>query len=88
MLQPNKVQAIYSLRDAAEHKAMAEMILRTEPSERHRDQLLDAQIALEAKTQDAIEACHECGAKHNADQPHAGRGENVIAVDFRQTEGR
>jgi hypothetical protein len=73
MLQPNKVNAIYSLRDAAEQKAMAEMILRDEPSERHRNELLDAQMKLEAKTQDAIEACHECGGRHAKDQPHLVR---------------
>lgn len=73
MLQPNKVNAIYKLRDAAEQKAMAEMILRDQPSERHRDELLDAQMTLEAKTQDAIEACHECGGTHGPDKPHLVR---------------
>jgi len=73
MLQPNKVNAIYSLRDAAEQKALAEMKLRDAPSERHRDELLDAQIKLEAKTQDAIEACHECGGQHPPDKPHLVR---------------
>jgi len=82
MLQPNKVNAIYSLRDAAEQKALAEMTLRDEPNQRHRDALLDAQMKLEAKTQDAIEACHECGAKHGADEPHVDRGDNVIRGKF------
>jgi len=70
MLQPNKVEAIYSLRDAAEQKAMAEMTLQHDPTAAHRDALLDAQLKLEAKTQDAIEVCHECGHKHPSDQPH------------------
>src|SRR5580692_2285372 len=51
MLQPNKVSAIYKLRDAADQKAVAEVKLRDQPSERHRDELLDAQMKLEAKTQ-------------------------------------
>jgi hypothetical protein len=88
MLQPNKVQAIYSLRDAAEQKAMAELALRSEPSAQHREEFLDAQLTLESKTQDAIEACHECGEKHHADQPHAARGGNIIDVDFGPSEGR
>ena len=74
MLQPNKVNAIYSLRDAAEHKAVAEMILRDEPSPAHREALLDARLELEAKTQDAIDACHTCELEHS--------GGNVIDVDF------
>jgi hypothetical protein len=82
MLQPRKVEAIYSLRDAAEQKAMAEMILRDQPNEGHRDALLEAQLRLEAKTQDAIEACHECGGSHAKDQPHVDRGDNVIRGKF------
>jgi hypothetical protein len=73
MLQPNKVNAIYKLRDAAEQKAVAEVRLRDQPSERHRDELLDAQMTLEAKTQDAIEACHECGGMHGPGKPHLVR---------------
>jgi hypothetical protein len=88
MLQPNKVKAIYSLRDAAEQKAMAEMRLRDQPSEGHREALLDAQMTLEAKTQDAIEACHECGAAHAPDQPHHDRGDNVIRGRFGEEDER
>ena len=87
MLQPNKVEAIYSLRDAAEQKAVAEMMLRDQPTAKHREALLDAQMALEAKTQDAIEACHECGLAHAGDAPHAQRGENVIDLYSREGEG-
>ena len=88
MLQPNKVEAIYSLRDAAEQKAMAEFALRDQPSAQHREALLDAQVALEAKTQDAIEACHECGRPHASDEPHATRGENVIDINSRDAKDR
>jgi anti-sigma regulatory factor (Ser/Thr protein kinase) len=65
-----KVQAIYSLREAAEAKAVAEVKAEAEPSSAARDTLLDAQLHLEAKTQDAIEACHECGYTHSPDDPH------------------
>lgn len=88
MLQPNKVEAIYSLRDAAEQKAVAEMTLRDQPTAKHREALLDAQMVLEAKTQDAIEACHECGLPHAGDAGHAERGENVIDLYSREEEGR
>lgn len=87
MLQPNKVRAIYSLRDAAEEKAVAEVALQNDPSDKRREELLDAQLALESKTQDAIEACHECGAAHAAEQPHHARGENVIDVNFGEEKG-
>lgn len=86
MLQPRKVKAIYSLRDAAEQKAMAEMILREQPNEHHRDALLDAQLRLESKTQDAIEACHECGGSHTKEEPHVERGDNVIRGKFGEEE--
>lgn len=88
MLQPRKVEAIYSLRDAAEQKAVAEMALQDQPSERHRDALLDAQLTLEAKTQDAIEACHECGAAHAPDQAHRDPGGNVVRGKFGEEKER
>jgi hypothetical protein len=81
-VQPNKVEAIYALRDAAEAKAAAEHLLEAKPSETTRGALLDAQIELEAKTQDAIEVCHECGRPHAADEPHPEGGGKVIDVDF------
>ncbi len=73
--QPDKVQAIYELRKAAEHKAFAEVAVDREGTPEARDALLDATLQLEAKTQDAIEVCHFCG------RPHAG---NVVEVDFRR----
>lgn len=81
-MQANKVQAIYALREAAEAKVVAEYQLEVRPSEERREALLDAQLELEAKTQDAIEVCHECGLPHATDEPHSERGGNVIDVDF------
>lgn len=81
----NKVEAIYELRQAAEEKAHAEHVLHAEPSPENRDALLDAQIDLEAKTIDAIEACVECGHAHSASEPHGRvvhRSDNVLGVDF------
>jgi len=66
-----KIDAIYSLRDAAAAKAVAEMHVDAEPTPASRDALLDAQLELEAKTQDAIEACHECGHAHAENEPHS-----------------
>jgi serine/threonine-protein kinase RsbW len=65
-----KVEAIYSLREAAQAKALAEFRAEAEPSSAARDTLLNAQFTLEAKTQDAIAACHECGHPHSPDDPH------------------
>jgi hypothetical protein len=65
-----KTEAIYSLRDAAEAKAVAEIVASVHPTAATRDALLDAQLDLESKTQDAVEACHECGLPHAAGEPH------------------
>ena len=65
-----KTEAIYSLRDAAEAKAFAEARADTNPTPAARDALLEAALELEAKTQDAVEACHECGHPHASDAPH------------------
>jgi hypothetical protein len=81
-VQANKVEAIYALREAAEAKVAAEHVLEAKPNAANRELLLDAQLDLEAKTQDAIEVCHECGLPHAADDPHPARGDNVIDVDF------
>ena len=81
----NKVEAIYDVRQAAEEKARAEQELRESPTPGARDALLDAQIDLEAKTLDAIEACNECGHVHRSTEPHQRvmqRFENVLDVDF------
>ncbi len=65
-----KTEAIYSLREAAEAKALAEVKAEANPTPAARDALLEARLELEAKTQDAVEACHECGHTHAADAPH------------------
>ena len=81
----NKVAAIYDVRQAAEEKALAERDLHESPSSDARDALLDAQINLEAKTLDAIEACNECGHVHKSSEPHeriVQRKDNVLDVDF------
>ena len=69
-LSNKKMEAIYSLREAAEAKAVAEVKADVEQTSAARDALLDAQLTLESKTQDAVEACHECGHSHGDDQPH------------------
>lgn len=56
-----KIDAIYDLRRAAESKALAEKALEERPDAKRRDELLNAQIALEEKTVEAIDVCHECG---------------------------
>jgi hypothetical protein len=65
-----KTEAIYSLRDAAEAKAIAELRVDANPTPAARDALLEARLELEAKTQDAVEACHECGHSHAVGAPH------------------
>jgi hypothetical protein len=81
-VQANKIDAIYALREAAETKAVAEVLVDAEPSPESRDMLLNAQLDLESKTQQAIEACHECGEAHAADAPHRNTTGNVVQVDF------
>lgn len=85
----NKIDAIYELREAVEIKVHAEHDLAATGSDAARDALLDAQLNVEAKTQDAIEVCHECGHSHETAEPHEPaaireRHDNVIAVDFRR----
>jgi hypothetical protein len=65
-----KIDAIYSLRKAAEAKAVAEVKADANSTPENRDALLGAQLELESKTQDAIGACHECGRSHATDEPH------------------
>ena len=65
-----KTDAIYSLREAAEAKARAEVCADANPTPAARDALLEARLELEAKTQDAVESCHECGHAHAVDAPH------------------
>lgn len=86
-MQQNKIEAIYALRDAAEKSGSAATRLDEHPSPAARDALLAARLQLEAKTQDAIEACHECGHIHGDGDPHgAAGGSNVIDVDFRPAD--
>ncbi|MGD0475700.1 MAG: hypothetical protein ABSB70_21135 [Candidatus Velthaea sp.] len=86
---PSKIEAIYQLRDAVEAKARAEAVLEHDASPGARDALLAAQLEVEAKTQDAIEVCHECGHEKTAGHAHAPTGDahvpanNVIQVNFR-----
>ncbi|MFN2461389.1 MAG: hypothetical protein ABR591_11980 [Candidatus Velthaea sp.] len=93
--QADKVEAIYKLREAAERKARAEHIAERDSSPTAKHALLDAKLTLEAKTQDAIEACHECEHEHGGDQPHNARRsrveqrrDNVLGVDFRPPSER
>ena len=79
-----KVDAIYELREAAEAKAAAEKTLEEQPTQQRREEWLDAQLALERKTLEAIEACHECGHEHRPQEPHAVPGGNVVSLDKRR----
>lgn len=89
----NKIASIYELREAVESKARAEYDLAANGTEAARDALLAAQLDVEARTQDAIEVCHECGHDHAEDVAgtfHARmpqRPDNVIPVDFRHRAG-
>jgi hypothetical protein len=64
MLSNEKIEAIYDLREAVEAKVQAEFALELVPSQDTRIALLDATLDVEAKTQAAIEVCHECGLDH------------------------
>jgi hypothetical protein len=91
--QRNKIEAIYALREAVESKADAEHQLAADGSATSRDALLAAQLDVEAKTQDAIEVCHECGGSHSGAQSYhtrrrvTARRDNVVSVDFSHPEG-
>jgi hypothetical protein len=82
-----KIDAIYDLRDAAAAKARLELALDRNPSPDARDALLDATLEVEAKTQHAIEVCHECGHAHGGGDHVVGLQGNVIRVNFREDEG-
>jgi hypothetical protein len=81
----DKIDAIYELRDSAAAKAKLEMAVDAHPTAEIKDALLDATLDVEAKTQHAIEVCHECGHVH-ANGDHTRGGDNVIQVDFGQQE--
>lgn len=92
--KPDKVEAIFELREAVEEKVHAEYSAAREGSPEARDALLDATLKVNEKTQDAIEVCHTCDLPHAASEPHTGseaktaasrvgaHADNVIAVDF------
>ena len=79
MLSNQKIKVIYNLRSAVEAKVRAEQRLAQAPSQDARLALLNATIDVEAKTQTAIEVCHECGRRHAPEATHDG---HVIEVDF------
>jgi len=67
----DKVEAIYDVREAAELHARAEVAVEKSPSPAKKDELLDAKLALEEATQDAIEACEHCALPHAPQTPCA-----------------
>jgi hypothetical protein len=86
-LHQKKTGAIYDLRAAVEAKVRAERAVDQDRSAESKDAYLDAIVRVEEKTQDAIDACIECGRPHPKMEAHRGhvtglRG-NVIDVDFR-----
>jgi hypothetical protein len=85
----DKIDAIYDLRDAVETKTRLEAAVDDRPTADAREALLDATLEVEARTQHAIEVCHECGHVHSADRMHAngtGSDTNVVRVNFRPDE--
>jgi hypothetical protein len=102
--KPDKVEAIFELREAVEEKVHAEYSAAREGSPEARDALLDATLKVDEKTQDAIEVCHTCDLPHAVSEPHTSsepktasarvgaHKDNVIDVDFRpenkQSDGR
>jgi hypothetical protein len=91
MLSNNKIAAIYDLREAVEEKVRAEVAVDAEPTAEARAALLDATLDVEAKTQTAIDVCHQCGHAHESDADHVDdrrdtAGGNVIEVDFGRSD--
>jgi len=83
-----KIDAIYDLRNAVEAKTRLEAVVEDRPTADAREALLDATLEVEARTQHAIEVCHECGHIHPADRAHGDSTErNVIRVNFRPEDG-
>jgi len=84
---PDKLGAIYTLRQAAEEHGRAEERLMQAPSTEKVDDVIRARIAVDAKTEDAVQACKTCGQAHSptaAQCVTGGDGGNVINVNFRQ----
>lgn len=77
-------KAMYALRAAAEAKAVAAVRADVDPTPAASDALLEAQLDLESKTEDAVEACAECGHAHASNEPH--HVDNVLP--FRNATGR
>jgi hypothetical protein len=84
----DKVTAIYNLREAAAKHAKLEMAVGENPKGPQRDELLDARIDLEQKTQQAVESCVHCGRPHADDIDDCASEGNgsVIPVDFSRRE--
>lgn len=89
-LSRKKIDAIYELRESVERKVRAEQAVETFPTPGAREALLDAQLTVEAKTQEAIELCHQCGHEHDPARPCGGEARpaksSVVEVDFRSPE--
>lgn len=87
-----KVEAIYDLRAAVETKVRAEGALDRASTNDAKDAYLDAIVLVEEKTQDAIDACSECGHPHPEHEDYRSRVSqttgNVIDVDFRPQHDR
>ena len=71
MMNPDKIDAIYQLRDAAEESGRLEAELRSRMDHEARDQRLAARTKLEETTMKAIHACEYCGRAHAEEEPHA-----------------
>ena len=69
-MMPDKIAAVYALREAAEDYARVEAEIGEQPDGLERERLLDARTRLEAKTREAIETCEYCGRPHLDDEPH------------------
>ena len=85
----DKVTAIYNLREAAAKHAKLEMAVGENPNGTQRDDLLDARIDLEQKTQQAVETCVHCGRPHTDDVGECASDQaesSVIPVDFTRRE--
>lgn len=78
-----KVAAIYDLREAAEAKATAQVAVEMSSTPGSRSALLEAQLDLEAKTAEAVDACHDCDDETH---DHAPRRSATVAPDRAEPE--
>jgi hypothetical protein len=85
-LSSKKIDVIYELRESVEAKVRLEQAAQESPSPGARAALLDAQLAVEEKTQEAIELCHQCGHEHGPSEACEGEARapkgNVLEIDF------